>query len=155
MTNITAGGDWFGGTPPVRHLDPPVPDAGYGLNNQGLLARLWGTVTHVEYSAPFEPDVVFIDDGSSVVGALVGTGEPPPITVFTGVKVYVGPRIAGTPVSDYQISEGDVVAVTGIVGSEYINASIGRIRVLRLRNCYDSGGVHPPVIDEFTVIVDL
>jgi hypothetical protein len=151
MTNVTTGGAWFGG-------NAPVSDKGNGLNNQGLLATVYGRVTGVTTDPTYGYVTnVFIDDGSGVVGAISGT----PPTTYVGLKC----KIDITPVgyaTQPTINIGDYVVATGIIGSEWIkDAAVEgggyRIRVLRMRYDADIFGTRStiPIEDKFQVIPQL
>ncbi len=67
---------------------------GAGLNNVGMLVRIWGAITRIG------PDYIYVDDTTGVVD---GT--------FTGVSPNIGVRVVCDPAG---FAEGEYVVVTGI-----------------------------------------
>ncbi len=138
MTNLAVGSGY-----------PVVTDRGAGCRTQGLLATLWGQVTRVETAGVYL-SVVWINDGTGAQNASVDPGPPVVITPAVGVKCYVGDAFA-QPV---ELSVGDYVSVSGIVGSEWVNDPTGgyRVRVLRMR---PGDPVYFTPGDAFRVIADV
>lgn len=117
MTNLAAGTGY-----------PPASDRAFGARSQGLYATIWGRVTRIE-SVDFVLAIVWVDDGTNAQSAMVSAG--PVIEPATGVKCYIG-----DPVSQpAELSVGDYVMISGIVGSEWVNDTPSgyRVRVLRTR----------------------
>lgn len=85
----------------------PGRPGGLGLNNMGMLARVWGKVT----SAPLDPGLdgwpcIYIDDGSAL---LDGTSSNQP---NVGIRVYHSWYKSPAP--------GEYVSATGIISSEKV-----------------------------------
>ncbi len=119
MTNLSAGTGYA-----------PATDRGFGVRSQGLYATLWGRVTRVE-QVDWVLAIVWIDDGTTSQSAMVIPGTPTVYDPAVGVKCYVGDPSS----QPWELSVGDYVVVSGIIGSEWINDPAGgyRIRVLRTR----------------------
>lgn len=107
MTNLRLGGS------PVGLLTPGV-NGGRGLNNIGLLVRVWGKVTQIG------DDYLYIDDGSKLKD---GT--------LTGEEENIGVRVICDPTGH---NEGDFLIVTGI--SSCFETPSGQIakRVIKLND---------------------
>lgn len=86
----------------------PGVENGVGVNNIGLLVRMWGVVTYVDQAGKF----FYIDDG---FGRQDGSG-------FTGVRAGYDnllPGVVFTPPA-----QGDFVGVTGISSTILIDSKI-------------------------------
>jgi len=112
VNNRDSGGGEF-------NVYTPGPAGGCGLNNIGLLMRVWGRVTSVS------PTYFYIDDGSNINN---GIDEP------VGIRVESGAR--------YTPTVGDYVAVTGI--SALRTLASAPARVFRMISGSDFTPITPP-----------
>lgn len=94
----------------------PGPAGSHGLNNVGLLVRIWGKITDVDFG------YFYMDDGSGVTDG--GTAAGVRVIGLDGYQPY-------TP------AVGDYVAVTGISGLATYNTEYGLARTIRVASSSD------------------
>lgn len=92
---------------------PAIFPNSFGLCNVGLRVRLFGRVTWARPGGSMGDVTVYIDDGSKMQDGTM-TDDVPPVPI-PGIRAYLMEKEATT------VSEGDYIAVTGVLSVELID----------------------------------
>ncbi|MHB9036708.1 MAG: hypothetical protein ACYC64_08575, partial [Armatimonadota bacterium] len=103
VTNRCSGGGSYGMQGAVVDVAPDTMST--GINNIGILARMWGRVTYVSNTGS-DDDYFYVDDG---YGLQDGSG-------YTGIKCR---RASGASLP----YNGDYVCISGVMGVQQINGA--------------------------------